>query len=351
MSNKLGLHVNHWTDAARQTVRRIRPRILKVLDTAIDVYELERWHDQVPDGILVFRKWFPTDDLDAGRRVDELIRAAGPIAHLISYIETPWNECNQSGEGLDRYAAATVDAVNQLHAWGYRVAVGQFSVGQPPLSEWPRFYPALRVADALTVHEYDAPSMLSNSGQRCLRYRQVYAILPADCRKPLIVGECGIDWGVTGQALSGWRANGGLAPVAYADQLRWYGRELAQDQYVIGATIFACGVFPPESDNPGWASFDVAGVGEVEQVVMEDVVMPNVGPGFAKVANLVGSWLEDEIYHAAGTDHETSLAIGEHGYATWRKRTNETVAVTDGGEVWSDLGNLGDGKLHRLPKV
>ncbi len=76
--------------------------------------------------------------------------------------------------------------------------------------------------------------------------------------------------------------------------------------------------------------------------------MPNVGQGFQKCVPFIGNYIENEIYHAAGTPNETSVALAEHGYATYRKATNQTVATCDDGRVYDDLGNHGDGHMVEI---
>jgi hypothetical protein len=71
--------------------------------------------------------------------------------------------------------------------------------------------------------------------------------------------------------------------------------------------------------------------------------VPTVGTGFQKCIPFIGAFVENEIYHLQGTPRETSLAVAEHGYATWRKATNQTIAVADDGAVYDDHGNAGDG--------
>lgn len=80
----------------------------------------------------------------------------------------------------------------------------------------------------------------------------------------------------------------------------------------------------------------------------EEPPMPTVGPGFQKAVPLIGPFVEDEIYHAPGTDHEVSLAIGAKGYATWSKRLNQVIVVCDDGRVFDDRGNAGDGYLIQV---
>jgi hypothetical protein len=67
-----------------------------------------------------------------------------------------------------------------------------------------------------------------------------------------------------------------------------------------------------------------------------------------KCIPIIGTFIENEIYHAAGTTNETSLALAEHGYATYRKDTNETVAHDDNGSIWADGGNHQDGTMREI---
>lgn len=331
-----GFHAQTLTPEARQTIRRTRPHILKVLQGAADRDELENWRFYVPDGKLIYRHWFPNESLeDVPGRCHELLAGLAPIVHLVDFVEIPWNEAHQAGDDLTDYCRASIDATNILHGYGRRVLVGNFSAAQPALDDWPRYYDALRVADGISLHEYSAPAMWDEAGERCLRYRRVLASLPADCRKPVYITETGKDWGMVDGVQEGWRARGGTAPSAYAEQLRWNARELARDG--VYATIFQCGSYEDWQKR----GFDVAGVPEIEDVVMEEVDVPTVGEGFQKVEGLVGPWREDELWHGAGSEHETSLAIGERGYAIWRKRTNRTVAVLDDGRIMADDGNAG----------
>ena len=64
---------------------------------------------------------------------------------------------------------------------------------------------------------------------------------------------------------------------------------------------------------------------------------------------MLGNPLEREQYHFVGTSYEESLARFQYGKATWSKTTNETFAMLDNGEVWTDRGNNGNGRdIYRL---
>lgn len=273
--NKLGQHVNAWTSSARGTVRAAPPKVLKVLSSSIDRSEIDRWRRARPDGILVYRHYFPNESFDdVAGRCNALMHAAAQIKeYKLDYVETPWNEAGYSGDDLRRHNQASVEATRILQGYGYKVAVGNFSVGWLHIdehgnSDWPLFYDALSAADAISIHEYSAPTMQHNQSWHCLRYRRMWELLPLDCRKPVLITETGIDWGVLAYELTGWRGGNG-APATpineYVNQLRWYAEEMAKDSYVLGATIFACGQFGD------WASFDVAAVGEIESLLRETI--------------------------------------------------------------------------------
>jgi hypothetical protein len=120
------------------------------------------------------------------------------------------------------------------------------------------------LADYIGVHEYCAPSMDDprgldggdpSTGWFTLRYRKWYPTLPADCQKPLLITECGIDsgavhWDPGGQG--GWRSFTDVQ--GYLAQLAWYDGFLQGDAYVAGATIFCWGNL-----DPNWDSFDIGG--------------------------------------------------------------------------------------------
>ena len=298
--NKLGYHVNTWTDGAKGTVRTQRNgAVLKVISTAIDSDEISRWKRGNRSGLVVFREYIPNEDLtDSDSRCHKLLADVAPIKHLVDVVETPWNEAHQTMDvpnpgtaTISDYSAATVRAVGYIKArWPeVQVAVGNFSVGNPPglWYDWEKFLPALAVSDYLSLHEYGAPYVWSEPGDPLgerremagglslgwwnLRYRQVWNWLTEhypELRRPILITECGRDHGLTQGAVAGWRAHGGNDPFNYAEELHWYASELAKDRYVHGATIYACGTYDD------FASFDIASVGEVESAVNEAVNGP-----------------------------------------------------------------------------
>jgi hypothetical protein len=173
-----------------------------------------------------------------------------------------------------------------LSAAGVRSCVGSFSTGQPALELWPAFYPALQAirehGGFLGLHEYAAPYMWFASGPHqlqpgvdagdegwlTLRYRKVYRhyLQPAGLEVPLVITETGIDgqvrdrpgpdgrgWQDFGEF---WHAEGAASTTAegfYVEQLAWYDAELAKDDYVRGAAVYALAA------PAGWETYEILG--------------------------------------------------------------------------------------------
>jgi hypothetical protein len=286
--NKLGLHVNVWTFEAAAMVRWTDPAAVKVLDSSIDLWHLYEYRRRRPDGLVILRV-LGNDRLEAlGAAVDRTLRVADRIARFEPVVEVPVNEAHQSGSALRAYADATSRAVERIAAAGYRPAVGNFSVGNPPRlrgahvegapvpeesRDWPLFYPALaaarRVGGYLSLHEFWTPENALDTWH-ALRYRRVWAELPAEHRLPVLITECGIDRALLGRPQGGWQVYR-LTAEQCAEQLRRYRDALAEDPYVHAAVVFACGTF---NQWPRWRSYDVAGVPEVEAVLAEAVDGP-----------------------------------------------------------------------------
>ncbi|MGQ0601182.1 MAG: hypothetical protein ACT4QE_05740, partial [Anaerolineales bacterium] len=193
-----------------------------------------------------------------------------------------WNEFVYDSPDKLRWFAQ-FEAARACKMWerGYRAAVGGFSVGWPnTYPEMELFLPALEAAyrcgGIFHLHEYNKPLMMCGvqtnvaglipgapalrvpAGPLTLRYRFWYEgyLRPRGLADlPLIISETGID-GVPAIAcpdppntrmwkdLHDWWVQNGYGADganAYVSQLAWFDRELQQDNYVIGATIFTVG--------------------------------------------------------------------------------------------------------------
>ena len=191
-------------------------------------------------------------------------------------------------EGMTWYAEFEVERMRLMAELGLKCVIGNFATGTPDLALWSAFLPALQVAREyeaiLGLHEYSCPWMWwmtgkhqldpnvdeGDEGWTTLRYRKVYRqhLIPNGLGDvPLVITECGIDYGVTpkppGVQGGTWRELGDFwerendepdKADYYFRQLVWYDEELQKDDYVIGATIYTWGSFGGD-----WARFDVAG--------------------------------------------------------------------------------------------
>lgn len=178
----------------------------------------------------------------------------------------PWNV--DFCRGLNQF---TVRLGHLMHQDGFKLVGHNWSVGQPDIGQAPFFESSLEVMDYWGLHEYCAPYMnygeMGSSGWYywwTLRYRRaVKELRDASIRvPPIIIGECGIDGGVTTVANTpprpkhGWKSyvpQGVNGEDWYMnDNLAWYDSEICKDSEVHSAYIFT------STPNPAdWATFEV----------------------------------------------------------------------------------------------
>ena len=273
---------------------------------------------------------------------------ARPYVKLVSaYNETGLNEQARA------YWEFSMEYARLMRLEGLAVVSYNFSVEQPTYSEWSKYLPI--PGDVLGLNQYQAPDLWSepHRQERLTRHVQVRDL--TGWTGPIIVGETGVDRGLLGEKLAGWRAPGHEIPISeYCKQIRWAANEFLQTG-VTAAFLFNCG-----GAQWGWESFEVSNVPEISQTLAsishlgkdwppQAVVLPRVGQGFQSVEHLVGPYLEDETYHFPGTDNEVSVAVGRRGFATWRRKTNETLAYVDEGQqIHANGGNSGNGQVGRV---
>lgn len=258
-----GIHVNAFTADVRGTMGRGRPGLVKTLDFGPDWATLKTeygirfllgrvWCDD--DSVLA-----PTPEAAAERLWKRCWEKVQRHAFAIDALETPWNEAHQRGAELEQHARACRRFCELAHGEGLRVAVGNFSVGNPEPDEFAAsFGPAMEAADYLSLHEYWLPGQF-NAPWWAGRWRRLLDALPASLRRPVIISEMGIDGGLEGRPAStaGWRAYD-LTAREYTAELRAYTDALDGD--VLGVALFNVGDYP----GGRWGSFEAAGVAEVE---------------------------------------------------------------------------------------
>jgi hypothetical protein len=238
-----------------------------------------------PGALFVGRLIMPQVDLgtmdpvaEARRIVDLLLPVAADSRRMEVF--DAWEGYNEpvasDAEQMRRLADMEAERVRLLAEHGIRSVIGNFSVGLPPLEDWTHFRPTLESAREhggyLGLHEYSAPVMQfgteGDEGWLTLRYRKVYRqhLIPAGLDLPLVITECGIDGTVGGShpgpAGQGWKhyvdywAEQGMGTDGagnYVEQLAWYDGELAKDDYVVGAAVFAINA------TSHWKSYDILG--------------------------------------------------------------------------------------------
>jgi len=246
-----------------------------------------------PRTYIVARLHLPQLDLD---RLQDPVGHARQFAEALLPIATEprrhaaidaWEAYNEpvaaNSDQMKRLADFEAERTRVLAGEGVRSVVGNFGTGHPALDLWEAFRPALEAAlehgGYLGLHEYSAPTIAfgttredlrtaptpADEGWLTLRYRKVYRqfLIPWGLKVPLFITECGIDGLVgdrPGPPGKGWRdfvdfweglGMGPDGPGNYVEQLAWYDAALQQDDYVLGAAIFAAAA------SPGWESYEV----------------------------------------------------------------------------------------------
>jgi hypothetical protein len=247
-----------------------------------------------PETLIVGRATLDQLDLNRADMRAEARRALEAVLPLalderrVGLVDA-WEGFNEPVPGdqdqMRKLADLEAERVRLLAENGLQAVIGNFGTGQPPLEWWPAFRPALEAAQAhggyLGLHEYSAPTIWFNTnrepldfraesideGWLTLRYRKVYRqfLSPWGLRLPLLITECGVDGLVgdrPGPPGKGWKdfaghwAELGMGQDTagnYVEQLAWYDSELQQDDYVLGAAVFAMTAFQE------WESYQLQG--------------------------------------------------------------------------------------------
>ena len=280
-ASKISAHlINAYTTGSSNIIAG-HPRVLKILDLGGGMLQAARAYKAgTPGGKLVLRIYTPksysiTNDPAASATNFWTTVLQPPLnalsvsdRALIDYVEGP-NEGDTTPTWQSLQAAQWFSTFWQtlsplIAAAGFKPCIGSIAVGNPPgtpsqiQSYISEFVPALRQAKSLggvwSYHAYTINYTTDTSVEYyySLRYRQFYAQFasqfPDLSDMPLILTEGGVDQSGT-PSTSGWQARG--TAVDYERWLNWFDHELAQDDYVLGCTLFEIG-------NPaGWSSFDL----------------------------------------------------------------------------------------------
>lgn len=278
--SKLSLHISDWLDPddAYDFIAATRPPIVKVFgnvglnDTKIAVAK-----QRSPATTFVGRMYFPGQEIERDERapVDSVFnydpisdarnafnqmreimeKLRGLVDVWEGYneipIDTPAPLTERERQKARNFNAFTIELARLMHDAGMKYAAYSFSTGNPVHIElWDLLLDGLRASDYLALHEYIAPNQQFTefNTTMCNRYREVYARIPADARKPILITECGVDY----NGEQGYK--GKLPRPEYLKKLADYDRELMRDPYVVGAAIYCYGV-----DDKRWVTYDIGG--------------------------------------------------------------------------------------------
>ena len=258
-TSKVGLHIvpgrrtGFGTFLQRLVDACVNLAVVKAVDDLSPLREVERL---MPGTFTVGRLNTATDpatgvtfDLQAFNPSD-FHNSAREAAEVYWYLAAPtwlrfpevnaWELFNEYSSDWGWQGAFFIEMMKRADEAGLKLVLYAFSAGNPPLNNATiaEIAPALRYAMAhghyLSVHEYGGivpndPDTLRGS-ILALRYRQLYAALPADARPRLIVSEAG-------------QAGGyefiGVQP--FIEDYAWYSARLAEDHYVVGVAAWTLG--------------------------------------------------------------------------------------------------------------
>lgn len=278
--SKLSLHISDWLnpELTYDFIERARPAIAKVFgDAGLDDAKIREAKTRSPATVFVGRMYFPEQIIERDEKTPvDTVFTYDPIAdargafnqmrHIVDktrglvtiwegYNEIPIDTAQPLTERERQKArnlnAFTVEMARLMHEAGLQYAAYSFSTGNPVhLELWDLLEDGLRASDYLALHEYIAPNQVWSEFDfsMCNRYRQVYARLPENARKPLLITECGADY--LGQ--QGFK--GKISVPKYLSMMAQYDAGLMQDPYVIGATIYCYGINAPQ-----WKTYDIGG--------------------------------------------------------------------------------------------
>lgn len=168
------------------------------------------------------------------------------------YFEGPNEPALNSPAEAQQFDAWWSEFCDIAHGFDEKVLAYSFSTGNPNLNYVQYLYRSAFKADLFGLHEYVHPGAAGPDWSQIGRYQQFLAALPPDCRKQVVISECGCD--VHGSGEDGWRGpTWHLTPTQYLQMLNQLDDLYCADPWVLGAQIFQIG-------SGDWWSFDIGSI-------------------------------------------------------------------------------------------
>jgi hypothetical protein len=241
--------------------------------------------------------------------------------------------------------------IQVAEAEGFKVAVGNFSVGVPDFGRWATtlspLMAKLHIAGperaVLNLHEYGFGDMTNQAEFLALRHRKIWRDNGYDSRYgriKVVIGETGLDRDSrTGQF--GPYKQIGVSNQQYYDMLKGYDAELAKDGQVLGAAVFQWG------RDPQWEAYDIQGpvadslVGYIQlagtqpPIIPPPVVLPPAPPPPWIPPQIAGTYQVNSLsglrirtgpgtdYAIAGRLYDTVLVEVDEITSGWAKMTGQ----------------------------
>ncbi|MBX3051267.1 MAG: hypothetical protein KF753_07340 [Caldilineaceae bacterium] len=282
--HKFGFHVNRTGDDVLDAIRRLKPRVIKSMESNIDFWK--RVREMHPDVFLIGRDFVPQDrqnrfvDDPAGigrAYAERVLRLEANNAHFNGRpLFDAWESYNEvmpghaSTDEKRKYDEFQVAFGERLRAGGFEPIAMNFATGNMRGKDFlDHFAGTLEVYKYLGFHEYDWPDLwrlhksnIEEKGEEgmwlALRYRRTMDLEGVRAKygnkHTVIITECGMTQGVSGgEDVGPWHESHPVPEEQYWRSLLWYNNELMRDEYVMAACLFVVGAVSP------WHSFEHLG--------------------------------------------------------------------------------------------
>lgn len=270
MSSRLGFHGDMNNEYGDQIAKiaACRPALLVVL---INPNEPGKAAPAINAARVSVIRHYPAEqtmrDTEALRPTDNAARYWQMIKPIVALYPNAyfayWR--NEVGDDalLHYHRDEMIAWIQVAEAEGFKVAVGNFSVGVPDFPKWASVLSPLMAKihavgperAVLNLHEYGFGDMTTNAEYLALRHRKVWAensYASRYSRVKVVIGETGLDRDDKSGKFGPYKAIG-VSNQAYYNMLQDYDAELAKDPQVLGAAVYQWG------REAAWSQYDIGG--------------------------------------------------------------------------------------------